>query len=274
VSDGNSDFTRLWTDGEQTEEDASNPEHPLRWVQVIALGKSLGQLHIKGVIHGDTHERNFLFDDETMTVGVVDFGRSQLLYGPGEPAECATDLIPLMMGFTRRDWYNFKRGYLLSWPDGDRVFDLIEDGDRTGWMQALRRADFQLALTRLDEAQQLVDTDAMAELARLGDRRTWCYRKLGKYDLALSSQTKAITQAEEARTPDVSWYILNLVVLYYDAGHLHLALSALKKFLARTDYAADNEQAVSQGRKLMQVISAGPRPPIGREDSGKEETPL
>jgi len=206
---------------------------------------------------------------------VIDFdpAHTRFLYGPPEPAECATDLIPLMTGLTPRNWYNFKRNYQLHRPDGERVFDLIERGDKTGYRQAIRRGDFKLALTLLDEAQRLADVDALAELARLADRRTFCYRNLGEYKLALRSQTETIALAEEGRLPDLGWYILNLIILYRDAGHIDLAESTLKKFITRTDHAADNEKAFNVGRKLMEVIRVNPWPPPGLGESLQASPP-
>lgn len=222
---------------------------------MITLGKGFGEAHSHGILHGDAHEGNLKIDAVQGVITVFDMGRARFLYGPAESAECATDLLPLMQGFTGWDWYNFKRGYLSSWANGDRVFDLIESGDRTGWMQAQRRKDHRLALALLDEAQDLVDSDAVAERAQFADRRAWSYQNLAGYELALRAQTEAITLAEENRLPGLSWYILNSVLLYHNTGHADLALSTLTDFLARTDH-ADNGQAVEVGRQLMESIRA------------------
>lgn len=248
------DFASLWTDRDKMEEEEA--ADGFRWLDMIALGKGIGDAHSHGVLHGDLHEGNVAIDAIAGRVTAFDLSRARFLYGPAESAECATDLLPLMRGFTSWDWYNFKRGYLNSWPDGDRVFDLIQSGDRTGWMQAKRRQDYQLTLALIDEAQQLVDVDAVAELAPLADGRAWCYYNLGENELAVRAQTEAITLAERNRLPDLGLYILKLALLYRDTGHAELAASTLADFLARTDHAADNEQAVEMGKQIMESIRA------------------
>jgi len=134
------------------------------------------------------------------------------------------------------------------------VFDLIEHGDRTGWMQASRRQNYQLTLDLLDEAQQLMDVDAVVDLAYLTDMRAWCHLNLAQHELALRAETDAIALAEENRLPEVSRYILNSVLIHREMGHADLAVSILKDFLARTDHAADNEQIVEKGRQLMDML--------------------
>jgi len=172
------DFVWLWQDRDQI----AKGEQDLDWraFEVIQLAKTLGDYHSKGILKGDAHEDNFLID-ESGHISWIDNAEWRYLYGPAESAECATDLLPLMRGrFTPKDWYHFKVGYLMSWPDGIRVFDLIEDGDRTGWTQAQRQGNHQLALDLLDESQHLVDEDNAAALAMLADRRAWSYQVLGE----------------------------------------------------------------------------------------------
>jgi len=241
----------LWTDKEAFKQGKAAGD--FRWLDMIALGKALGEAHSKGVLHGDTHQGNFVVD-AGVHVTWFDLEHTRFLYGPAESAQCATDLLPLMTGLTAWDWYNVKRGYLASWPDGDRVFDLIETRDRTGWMQAHRRRDYRRTLHLLDQAQRLADVDDVTELARLEDRRSWCYLNLGEHDLALRAQTEAIRLAEDHGLPGLSWYILNLALLYRNTGRDQLARATLDAFLARTDRVAEDVQAREHGRKVLDQI--------------------
>jgi hypothetical protein len=253
-----SDFVWLWQDRDQI----TRGEQDLDWraFEVIQLAKTLGDYHSIGILKGDAHEGNFVID-ESGHLFWIDNAAARYLYGPAESAECATDLLPLMRGrFTPEDWYNFKVGYLLSWPDGIRVFDLIEDGDRTGWKQAQRQGNHQLALDLLDESQHLVGEDDAAALAMIADRRAWSYQVLGEYESALHAQTEAIELAEENHLGFLSFYILNLALLYRNTGHADLAMSTLKQFLARTDHVPKNEQAIMIGQELMAAISADSQP--------------
>jgi hypothetical protein len=70
------------------------------------------------------------------------------------------------------------------------------------------------------------------------------------------AQTEAIALAERNRLPDLGLYILKLALLYRDTGRAELAASTLADFLARTDHAADNEQAVEMGKQIMESIRA------------------
>jgi tetratricopeptide (TPR) repeat protein len=250
-------LSHLWADDDQLmgDQDADG----FRWLRMIAIGSALGEAHSRGVLHGDTNKGNFVVDEARMSVTWLDLAGSRTLYGPAPTAECATDLLPLMHDCDGRDWYNVRRGYLRSWPDGDRVFDLIESRDWSGWMQAFRRKDYRLALDRLAEALRLVEQDDAAQVAHLADRRAWCHQLLGEHDAAVRAHHEAITLADEHQLPGFGWYYLNLALLYRNTGQLDLARSVLMDFLAHGHHPG-GEQPAEYARTLLAKLRGEDQP--------------
>lgn len=244
-------FARLWTDMEGLGPGLLDLE--FRWLEIVSLGETVGEMHSKGILHGDAHEGNFS-PNIGGKAGVFDRVTTRVLYCPAEPVQCATDLIPLMTGFSAWDWYNFKRGYLLAWPEGQRVFDLIELRDRTGWMYARRHGDYQAALRLLDEAVRLVEEDDVSELARLIGKRAECLSNLGQHAQALQAQAEAIRLVEESHVPGLGWEILNLALLHRHAGDDATAVAVLERFLARSGDPVGADQAIAEARELLRLI--------------------
>lgn len=249
-----SHLSALWTDQEGFRQ-AQAADRDLRWMDMVAIGKSLGQAHSLGALHGDFHEGNVKVE-AGVYVTWLDVNRARFLYGPAEAAQCATDLLPLMMSLTPWDWYNVKRGYLVAWPDGQRVFDLIERGDRTGWVHAQRTGDIENALLLLEKAQRLDDGGDVAQQAMYEDRRSWFYFNLGETDRALAAQIEAVRLSEDYAIPSLGWCIVNLAVLYQKTGRHDLARVTLETFLARTDRRARQAQGRDHAQQVLDGLRA------------------
>lgn len=101
----------------------------------MQLGERLAQLHSMDVLHGDAHRDNWGVLDRTVVVGDND---AVILFCPPSPAQCATDIYPLLPALNATNWRDFKLGYVGTWDKGQRVIDQIQLSDRTGWAMAFR----------------------------------------------------------------------------------------------------------------------------------------
>lgn len=93
---------------------------------MFQLGGVIASMHSMKVLHGDAHLSNWgIFDGQVATIDndVV------FLYNQPSPAQCATDVSPLLPALKPNDWLNFRLGYCTTWPDGARVIDFIQLGD-------------------------------------------------------------------------------------------------------------------------------------------------
>jgi hypothetical protein len=92
-------------------------------------------MHSKNTLHGAAHIDNWGVIDVTVVVGD---NHVVFLFCPPSPAQCATDIYPLLPALDPRKWRDFKLGYVGTWPPGQRVIDQIQFSDRTGWAIAFR----------------------------------------------------------------------------------------------------------------------------------------
>ena len=130
-----------------------------RYQKVLAIGQVMGSSHGKLFwLWDDAHEGNMGWTPSQGLV-IFDFTPGRFLYSTPTPAQCATTFVPLMMSFSPVDWPAFRKGYIdHRGADGERVMDLIELGDLTGWMQAFRRDDWAEA-AQLMSLQFAADAD-------------------------------------------------------------------------------------------------------------------
>jgi hypothetical protein len=110
---------------------------------VFQIGELLAQMHSKKILHGDAHIDNWGVIDGTVVIGDND---CLFLHCPPSPAQCATDIYPLLPTLQPQHWLNFRLGYLNAWPQGQPVIDQIQLSDRTGWAMAFRTKQFATSI--------------------------------------------------------------------------------------------------------------------------------
>jgi hypothetical protein len=115
---------------------------------IFEIGRILGRMHSLNFLHGDAHLGNWGIDMQGQVL--VNDVQGPALYCPPTPAQCATDILPLLNDISYDGWQAFKLAYLNFWRGGRRVIDLIEVGDTVGWGEALMMSDYPLAVQRLD----------------------------------------------------------------------------------------------------------------------------
>ncbi|WP_405803924.1 hypothetical protein OG729_02265 [Streptomyces sp. NBC_00210] len=131
-------FRELWLSAPDPEPEISFYEGKggLRVVAFyMQLGERLAQLHSKDILHGDAHMDNWGVIDATVVVGD---NHAVFLFCTPSPAQCATDIHPLLPALDATKWRDFKLGYVGTWNKGQRVIDQIQLSDRTGWAMAFR----------------------------------------------------------------------------------------------------------------------------------------
>ncbi|MCM3923620.1 hypothetical protein ND748_18360 [Frankia sp. AiPs1] len=127
----------------------------------LQLGERLAQLHSKNVLHGDAHIGNWGVIGERVVVGD---NHAAFLSCPPSPAQCATDIYPLLPALDPRKWRDFRLGYVSTWQAGQRVIDQIQLGDRTGWAMAFRTARYAECLDLIVDQLQTETDGAMRVL--------------------------------------------------------------------------------------------------------------
>ena len=147
-------------------DDPRYAEIPIRPIWVKGIGERMGELHEMWMLDTDANETNFLWREEDLATTRVDFGESYFVYRAPAPVQCAITFLPLFRSLSPTDYLWFKQGY-VEWrgAQGQRVFDVIEHSDTTGWAEALRNKDYTVAATRV-RAQLDQDAD-MDELWRV-----------------------------------------------------------------------------------------------------------
>lgn len=182
-----------------------------RTVYTYGIGVALATGHQNGAMVGDAHEGNFMLDATTGRTVIVDHA-GWFVFGPATSAQCATDLAPLLPGFSPEDWSAFRFGYLTTWPHGRRVVDLIEFGDTTGWLSALHARDFPRAVAALDRA--IVECPPADEETRMVLLANRAYAR-GRHDGSGMADIDAAMELFVRRAPQ----IMPLVVLHAAVIH-------------------------------------------------------
>ncbi|GIH21696.1 hypothetical protein Aph01nite_00060 [Acrocarpospora phusangensis] len=180
----------------------------------------------------------------------MDFATIRYLYLPPSPAQCATDMIPLMSGFTASKWYNFRRGYLAAWPDGVGVFDLVENGDLVGWRQAWRQQDYPACLSLIDRAlddANLIDLDRVPLL----DKRAQCLLHLDRPAEAVEVFEHAISllAGHDLLSHELA-LTFNLAVVHSASGHTARSAELVDGILAYADDPRVDPFILEQARLL------------------------
>ncbi|MFD7730576.1 hypothetical protein ACFV6F_09375 [Kitasatospora phosalacinea] len=177
------EFRELWRP------DPQDAQHPL----VLGIAERLGQLHSKNILHGDAHIGNWLRDqDGTVLVSDPD---PSFLSCPPSPAQCATDVLPLLPSMRSQHWHNFRIGYLAAWPEGRRTIDQIQYSDRTGWAVPFRSGEFATS-TGLIEQQLLDESDQVLRVMLLANLAL-ASSSTGDDDAAARTVMTCLNRAEE-----------------------------------------------------------------------------
>ena len=212
----------------------------------FALGELMAKVHRRMCRYGDAHEGNFGYLNPEQAAGsgqepglrIIDEGGFYPLYCRPSPAQCATDLAPLLSGFDAVRWRAFRTAYALQWSGGLGVLDFIEFADRTGWKAAILAGNFPDALKRLEAALAIVpSTDPMLRIVLLADRAE-ALSQLGRHDEALS----AADEAERFTAMECPHYLarvwLHLANLRLRAGNVLLGIHTLSCVLEAPSAAA------------------------------------
>jgi hypothetical protein len=149
-------------------------------VMAHEIGAVIAEGHLGGVLLGDNRRSSFAMATDGL-IKILDYD-PRFLYWPPTPAQCATDLAPLLSSLSGPQWRAFRLGYLHGWADARPVLDLIEFGDTTGWMLPFARRQFAVAAARLkpqlaacppdDTLSQLALSASLAYAQSLLDRHT------------------------------------------------------------------------------------------------------
>lgn len=164
----------------------------------IQIGQRMGEMHSMNVLHGDAHWGNWLFDDSG-TALIYD-ARPVFLHCRPTPEQCATDIRPLLRGLHPAHWLGFRLGYRAAWPEQERVIDLIQLGDLTGWAGAFRSREHSRAVELIDD-QLSGDCDPVVRVMLLANRAISSVR-LGNLDEGKGNHRAAVELAKR-RCPRV-----------------------------------------------------------------------
>ncbi|MFF9815202.1 hypothetical protein [Streptomyces sp. NPDC014006] len=149
------EWAHVWEPGDDYESPAHIEERLRSGDGQSVLAYSVAQLlatgHRNGALHGDARWESFGWSSEWGCAVILAHG-ARYPDRPPTPAQCATDMMPLLTSLSRPAWGAFRLGYLRGRPDARNVIDLIEFGDTTGWMQAMARSDMDEAVNLLAEA--------------------------------------------------------------------------------------------------------------------------
>ena len=179
-------------------------------VRVVAfylqLGERLAQLHSKNVLHGDAHIDNWGVIDNKVVIGD---NHAAFLFCSPSPAQCATDIYPLLRALDPRKWQDFKMGYISTWPAGQRVIDQIQLSDRTGWAMAFRTRQYADCMQLIDDQLQ-TETDGGMRVLLIANLAV-AAGCAGQHDDAMRYHVEAV---ELARThvPDRAESVGNVVL--------------------------------------------------------------
>lgn len=132
------------------------------------IGTLLGRMHSDNFLHGDAHIGNWGVSTQQGGVVIGDNNLAVLFCSPS-PAQCATDIYPLLRGLEPADWWDFRRGYVTAWPAGQRSIDQIQLSDSTGWATAFRSRDFAGCIDLVD-LQLESETDEALRVMLLANR--------------------------------------------------------------------------------------------------------
>lgn len=199
------------------------PQEPNAFM--FQLGEVMAGMHRKMVLHGDAHLGNWLMVRGQVVVGDNDL---VFLHCVPTPAQCATDIAPLLPELSASSWMNFRTGYLHTWqePEGQRVIDLIQLGDRTGWAVPFRAGEFARAVALLDRQLAEVDTPVERVLALL--HRVLALSRCGRHAEALQDCLDAASLARQHCPHVAGGLALVQAVAFLDQGDRDGAVELLR----------------------------------------------
>lgn len=230
-------FARLWSGSPDPDDDfETDPYEAITQIErkpkVFDIGKAMGDAHQRAFwLWDDAHEGNMGWQ-AGQGITVFDVHQSRFLYAPPTPAQAATTLIPLMSSFSPEDWALFCAGYVETRGDaGQRVIDLIEVRDLTGWMVADRRGDAATAAELLAE-QLAADHELPATMRpRLESALGVFLSHAGDHEEAVAAHRRALASAG-ADHREVVMATVNLGQALVRAGDARSGLEQLERVLS------------------------------------------
>ena len=156
-------YKSLWTGQDNSEsmtETIIRAAEESAGLDAYSIGRGLAAVHSSCCLHADAHRRNFV-PDGWERARILDLKTFRVLYRPPTPAECATDVGPLMDYFSPQEWRQFRFGYLHECKmhdkvDGRLVLGLIEYGREAAWTRFG-------PLDRLDTSLKNIDAEIATE---------------------------------------------------------------------------------------------------------------
>lgn len=226
----------------------------------FALGELMAKVHRDKYRHYDAHEGNFGYAgiEQVARFGgepgmkIIDPNGPYPLYCQPSPAQCATDLAPLLAGFDPGRWRAFRTAYALNWPPGFYALEFIEFADRTGWKAAILAENFPDALKRLEAALATVPSaDLMLRIVLLADRAE-VLSQLGRHDEALP----AADEAERLTATECPHYLprvqLHLANLRFRSGNVPLGIQTLRDVVGTPQ--AGTSATINWAREVIAMI--------------------
>jgi hypothetical protein len=219
-------FAGLWSASPDPDADlATDPHEAMRQIErkpkVFDIGRAMGEAHDGNMAWQAGHG-----------VTVFDLQPSRWLYAPPTPAQAATTLIPLMSSFSPQDWAHFRAGYVATRGDaGQRVIDLIEARDLTGWMIASRRGDAATAAGLLTE--QLAADQELPPTMRPGLESALgvFLSQAGRHEEAVAAHRTALASAGSDHR-EVVIATVNLGQALVRAGEARAGLEELERVMS------------------------------------------
>jgi hypothetical protein len=216
-----SDFSRfanLWRE-EKPPHDAG-----FRKYDKMRMGKAIGEFHEIPLIWSDLHPDQIGFNKDGAILYDID-DDSWAIYCKPSPAQCATMLVPLLQSFDGVDFEGFMQSYIAQRGDpGEHVLNLIEHGDRTGWMLPFNRGDYELASQRAQTQVTEDDESGLEPPTFLLSLLAMSYSRVGHHAQATQVAERALASVD-ADSSDRSQLLFNLGQAHYRAGNIEQAAS-------------------------------------------------
>jgi hypothetical protein len=219
-----------------------------------AIGKIIGGLHREGTIWEDAHVDQFAYNSEHFKHNngwfVYDlYEHVGTLYRPPTPAESASNLLPILSEVRPAHYPWLRMGYVNArGTDGNKVFDLIESGDLTGWRQAMREEDYDRARELV--AAHIAADDELSSHARFNalNQAAMAFSRAGRHADAARVYEEVLGRCDEPTSSAYRFARFNWSQARRRAGDLEAARRGLAEVLeleAAQPLSADLEHAAT-----------------------------
>ncbi|MET9830929.1 hypothetical protein ABZ078_16775 [Streptomyces sp. NPDC006385] len=221
-------FSHLWNGSMRV----SQPEGPRSLG--AALGQGLGEMHRRGIVHGDVRSHNIFVQDDGRVMFYGDLAGAKFVCASAPPELFATDLVHVLEMMIPSMWEGFRERYTQEWPGGHQVVEFVERSGHPTWQAAVDAGDFMGGLRRIDEVlsgPSLNNLERMALLASKG----MCLAQLGRPQASAEVNKEALRLAIGEELPDdvTNEMRYTLAVSLSLAGDDAAALSTLTALMAK-----------------------------------------